>query len=117
MTNSNRKGKNGELDAAARLREILPGVDFRRSVQYNGYSKGAQADLVGLDGLHVEVKRIESGSKTVYKWVEQAERDAADDVAVVLHRSNLNQWLCIVSLDKLVELSCLIVEAKYNESK
>jgi len=46
-----------------------------------------------------------SGTKTLYKWMEQAERDAEKgQVPVVMHRSNLQPWLVIVPLDRLKDL-------------
>ena len=105
MTNSRTKGKLGELEAAKVLAEIL-GMEVRRSQQYSG--AGHTADLYGLPGVHVEVKRTESFR--LWKAVGQASADAsADDVPVVLHRKSREPWVVIVKLEDLVKLSGLVV--------
>ena len=104
MTNSNQKGKRGELELVQQLKKLLPGPHWRRSQQYCGMDDG-EPDVVGLESLHIECKRVESGTKTLYKWMEQAERDAEKgQVPVVMHRSNLQPWLVIVPLDRLKDL-------------
>ena len=109
MTNSNQKGKRGELELVKRLKEILPGKGWRRSQQFCGYTAEGEADIVGdVKDLHIECKRVEAGTKTVYKWVEQAERDAGGGGPIVMHKANLQPWLAIVPLDRLIELSAII---------
>lgn len=115
MTNSNAKGKRGELELVKQLKEILPGKGWRRSQQFCGYTAEGEADIVGdIKDLHIECKRVEAGTKTVYKWVEQAERDAGGDVSIVMHKANLQPWLVIVPLDRLIELSA-IIQRELNE--
>ena len=64
-----------------------------------------EPDVVGVHSLHIECKRVESGTKTLYKWVDQAERDAENgQIPIVMHRSSLQPWLVIVPLDRLKEL-------------
>lgn len=53
--NSRQKGARGERELAVLLREY--GFDSRRGQQYSGVS--GDADVVGLPGIHVEVKRVE----------------------------------------------------------
>ena len=104
MTNSRMKGKRGELELVKKLKALLPGPNWRRSQQYNGYAEGGQADLVGVENLHIECKRVEAGSKTVYRWVEQAETDSEPhQIPVVMHKANLQPWLVIIPLDRLEE--------------
>jgi len=114
MTNSKAKGKRGELELVRKLKEFWPGLPWRRSQQFCGYVPEGQADIIGgLDGLHIECKRVEAGSKTVYKWLNQAETDAArDEIPVVMHKSNINQWICIVSLYNLPALAEAIENGK-----
>ena len=65
------KGKRGEREIAGLLRDY--GYDARRGVQYHG---GADSpDVVGLPGVHIEVKRTETLS--LYPAMEQAKHDAA----------------------------------------
>ena len=89
--NSKRKGKDGELELARKLREH--GYDVRRSVQYNGKEEDGQADLLGLPGIHVECKRTER--LNLYDAVGQAQRDSKgkNQIPVVFHRKNCCPWL------------------------
>jgi hypothetical protein len=98
--NSREKGKRGEREAAAALSGLL-GVDVRRSQQYAGGIDSA--DVVGVDGLHVEVKHQER--MQLYKWMAQAVGDASDDsVPLVMHRQNRREWLCTVRFIDLLRL-------------
>jgi hypothetical protein len=107
LTNSKQKGKRGELELVKRLKDILPGKPWRRSQQFCGAN--GDADVVGVKDLHIECKRVEAGTKKVYDWLDQAERDArSDQVPVIMHKANLQPWLCIVPLDRLIELSAII---------
>lgn len=49
------KGKRGERELAGILRKY--GFDSRRGQQYSGAN--GDADVAGLPGIHVEVKRVE----------------------------------------------------------
>ena len=55
MTNSRRKGADGERELAKKLKEY--GYDTRRGQQYSGAN--GDADVVGLPGIHIECKRVE----------------------------------------------------------
>lgn len=90
MTNSKQKGKRGELECASVLREL--GFDsVRRSVQYNGKGDGL-ADLIGIDGVHIEVKRDEH--LNIYDAMDQAKGDAKEgETPVVIFRKNNKKWL------------------------
>lgn len=90
------KGKRSELELAYRFRE-LGFQDARRSQQHCGAADSA--DVVGIPGIHSEVKRCECLS--VYTAYEQAVRDAegTKDIPVVFHRRNGQRWLAIISLD------------------
>ena len=97
--NSKAKGKRGELELAAKLREY--GFTSRRGVQYNGAD--GSADVVGLPGIHIEVKRTEK--LNVCEAMKQAQRDAKEGEApAVFHRKNREQWLVTMSLSDWVAL-------------
>jgi Holliday junction resolvase len=100
--NSKRKGKTGELELARKLKEH--GYDVRRSVQYNGKEEDGQADLVGLQGIHIECKRTEK--LNLYDAVNQAKRDSdgKGEIPVVFHRRNNCEWLAILPLDDFIKL-------------
>ena len=87
--NSKRKGKRGELEWAAYCRQ--QGYDCRRTAQYCG-NTGDASDVVGLTGIHQEVKRVEH--LNIYEAIEQAERDKKDfEIPIVAHRKNRFPWL------------------------
>ena len=86
--NSKQKGKRGELEAARLLRSL--GFPARRTAQYCGYTGDAD-DLIGVDGLHLEVKRCENIRMT--EWLEQAKHDSLEgDVPVVMFRRSREPW-------------------------
>ena len=105
---SRNKGKTGELELSKILSRML-GVNAHRSQQFCGANH--DGDVSGVPGIHVECKRTESGTTTVYKWLDQAEADARlGDVPVVFHRKNNMPWLAVVDLSDLVELSRCVVD-------
>lgn len=101
MTNSKQKGKRGELECADVLRKLgFPEV--RRSVQYNGKGDGL-ADLIGINGVHIEVKRNEH--LNIYDAYEQAEGDArSGDTPTVIFRKNNKRWLVALSIEDWAKL-------------
>lgn len=101
--NSRDKGKRGELELAKKLKEY--GYDCRRSQQYCG--SNGDADVVGLPGIHIEVKRVEK--LNLYNAVSQAVGEAQDgEIPAVFHRKNNRNWLVTIPLDEWMKL--------YNES-
>ena len=95
MVNSRRKGKEGELEFARECREA--GYEAaRRSQQYCGVA--GDADVIGLPGLHVEVKRV--NRLNIEQAMEQACSDAqAGELPVVAHRKDGGKWLVTMELD------------------
>ena len=97
--NSKRKGAGGERELARKLREY--GYDCRRGQQYNGAD--GSADVIGLPGIHPEVKRVER--LNISDAMSQAISDAKDEEKpVVFHRKNNESWLVTMRLDDWVEL-------------
>lgn len=88
------KGKDGERELARRLREY--GYDAKRGVQYHG---GADSpDVVGLPGIHIEVKRVEA--LRLYEALNQSINDAGKhELPAVFHRKNKSPWVVIMRLD------------------
>ena len=77
------KGKRGEREVALILREH--GFEARRGQQYCGAN--GDADVVGVPGLHIEVKRTEKFR--MYEALDQAINDAREDeLPVVFTRKN-----------------------------
>lgn len=95
--NSRRKGKTGELEFARLCRE--QGYDVRRGQQYNGL---AGEDVVGLPGIHVEVKRVEK--LNLDAAMAQAIRDAGGKIPIVAHRKNGGKWMITMDQDGFFEI-------------
>ena len=96
---SRNKGKEGEREVARILRE--KGYDASRGVQYHGGPDSP--DVVGLPGVHLEVKRTES--LRLYDAMQQARDDAGKgEVPVVLHRKNRHSWVAIMDMDNFLEM-------------
>ena len=102
--NSKQKGKRGELEACKELKKY--GYSCHRTAQYNGKELDSKADIVGVRGLHIEVKRVER--LNIEAAMEQAQRDAKSEIPVVMHRKNGKPWLITLSADdffgKIVKL-------------
>ena len=96
-----RKGRGGELELVRILRgrgfpEVRPG----RPVSY-----GTEPDVVGLPGVHIEVKRVER--LNVPEAMNQAIRDSEkfnDGWPVLFHRRSRSQWLCTMRLSDWITL-------------
>jgi hypothetical protein len=92
--NSRTKGKRGELEAAHILKEY--GYDARRGQQFAGIN--GDADIVGLPGIHLEIKRVEK--LNIDSAMEQSIRDAREgEVPAVMHRKNRKSWLVTMPFD------------------
>lgn len=99
MTNSRQKGARGERELAKLLRYM--GYDARRGQQYCGAN--GDADVVGLDGLHIECKRVER--LNIHQAMEQAESDAREkEKPAVFHRKDRTDWLVTMKLEDFMEL-------------
>ena len=62
-------------------------------------SFGDVPDLVGLPGIHIEVKRAEQ--VRLSEWMQQAETDSkrfSDGMPVVFHRRSREPWLVTMRL-------------------
>ena len=95
---SREKGKRGERAVAALFREY--GFDAHRGQQYHGGPDSP--DVVGVPGLHIEVKRTER--LNLYDALAQAKRDAGEDLPVVIHRKNDSEWVVIMSFTDWMKL-------------
>lgn len=97
--NSKNKGKRGELEVAHILQDR--GFDARRSQQYCGATEDA-ADVVGLPGYHIEVKRCEN--IRLMDWIRQAERDAGENVPLVVFRQSHEKWRVVLDFETFLEI-------------
>lgn len=93
------KGKRGERELARILKDH--GYNARRGQQYSGAS--GDADVVGLPGFHIEVKRVER--LRLYDALAQAQHDAREDEKpVVIHRQNGRGWVVILTLEDFLQI-------------
>ena len=92
---SQAKGRRGEREFAAAMRNYgFPNVSAAPPLNY-----GTVPDVVGLPGVHCEIKRVER--LNVLQAMQQASRDAEkfqDGLPVVFHRRNKAEWLCTMRL-------------------
>ena len=90
---------------AKKLNEF--GFKTRRGQQYSGIGG---ADVVGIDGVHIECKYTDRGHGLTYEWIEQAVRDSGKgEIPVVMHKrvskeSRGNEWLVTMRLEDFKEL-------------
>jgi len=97
--NSRNKGKRGELELAAFLRDR--GFEARRGQQHAGGVESPDV-VTSLRDVHFEVKRVEAGNP--YVWLEQAIRDAGYKTPVVAHRKSQQGWIAVMRLEDLLDL-------------
>ncbi len=96
--NSRAKGAKGERELANKLKEY--GYKCRRGQQFSGLEG---EDVVGLDYIHIECKRVEK--LNVEEALKQAKRDAKDNqMPAVFHRKNGEKWKVTMQLDDWINL-------------
>lgn len=96
--NSRQKGAAGERELANKLKEY--GFACRRGQQFSGAS--GDADVIGLDKIHIECKRAER--LNLSKAMSQSIRDCSNgNIPVVMHRKNREDWLVTMQLSQWVE--------------
>lgn len=92
--NSRTKGKVGERELAKILQGY--GYDAHRGQQYSGLL--GDADVVGVDGIHIECKRREQIQDEAF--IQQAERDARKgEIPVVMYRRSREKWKVCLRLE------------------
>lgn len=89
---SKEKGKRGEREVAALLREY--GFGARRGQQFSGGDDSPDVKHT-MDGFHIEVKRTERFY--LYPALEQAQEDKRPhEVPLVFHRTNRGEWVIVM---------------------
>lgn len=103
--NSKQKGKSGELEFAHECQKH-GFEDVHRTAQTNGKLEHSLADCEGLDGIHIEVKRVER--LNIDEAMEQSIRDLKTKkekrIPVVFHRKNRKPWKATMLFEDWVEL-------------
>lgn len=98
--NSKQKGKKGELEIVHLLKE-KGYTNARRTAQYCGAN--GDADIIALDGIHMEIKRVER--LNIDDAIAQAVADAREgEKPAVFHRKNRKGWLVTMPLEEWLEL-------------
>ena len=98
---SRRKGKRGELEAAAEIQRLFR-TEARRGQQFCGGSESPDI-VTAIEKVHFEVKRAETFR--LYAAMGQAIADAGENIPVILHRMNNQPWVVVVRLDDLPKLA------------
>ncbi len=98
MVNSKQKGARGEREWAKVCRDEGYS-NARRGQQYNGLEG---EDVVGLPGIHNEVKRVQR--LNIYDAMAQAKADADGKIPIVAHRKNHCEWLVTMTAEDWFKL-------------
>lgn len=109
--NSRAKGKEAEQELARVLRSLgFP--DARRTQQYSG-TEGT-SDITGIAGLHIECKHSKKVTMAfLLKWMQQAIRDATDDVIpVVMFKKNRGEWMLMYRVGDVAEVAIALRDAR-----
>lgn len=97
--NSRKKGATGERELSNILKEY--GYKTRRGQQYCGAN--GDADVVGLEGIHIECKRVQQ--LNIDKAIEQANKDRKlQEKPAIFHRKNRQEWKVTMYLEDWIEL-------------
>ena len=101
--NSREKGKRGERYVADFFKEH--GYDAHRSAQFCGKT-GQAADVIGVNGVHLEVKFQEK--MCLYDWMAQAVRDSEAEgkgnIPVVIHKQSRKDMLVTMRAEDWIKL-------------
>ena len=100
---SRERGKRGERMLSKQF--VAAGyTEARRSVQYNGRARGAEADVVGVPGLSIESKFVER-LNIVGAYRQSCENaKGTDDIPIVCHKRDREPWLVTLSLDDFIRI-------------
>lgn len=98
MVNSRQKGKRGELELCATLKEVM-GWTARRSVQFCGDAGDSDLIVEEHPNLFVEGKRVEQ--LNLHKAMTLAVEQAREKLPIVCHRKDRTEWLLTLRLEDL----------------
>ncbi len=106
---SQQKGRRGEVELANLIRDTW-GYEVKRGQVFNH-----QSDIIGLKGIHFEVKRVEK--LNIHKAMEQAREEAKkrrDGEPCVFHRINREGWLVTMDLETFMDMYGAWYEERYT---
>lgn len=96
--NSREKGAKGERELANLISDR--GYKCIRGQQRSGLE---QADVIGLDYIHIECKRVEN--LNLDKAMEQSKRDSkSGEIPAVFHRKNNQKWKVTLEFEDFMTL-------------
>ncbi len=105
LINSKRKGKVGELRIAKALRNLFPGCEARRGVQYAGGTDSPDVLIPSVaESLHIEVKCGKQVPKWLYKVMDQAHDDGGSKCCVAIVQGHCREPVVIVALEDLLAM-------------
>jgi hypothetical protein len=104
--NSRRKGKVGELEAAAEINRLLPGAHARRSQQHSGTESASDLIAPGLPNLWLEVKRVQA--LNIQAVMEKSLEQCGELAPVIVHRRNDSPWLVTFRLEDIIRVAAQI---------
>jgi Holliday junction resolvase len=101
------KGARGEREVVAILKhEGYDDAERTAGMQANGFVR-KHADVHGLPGLHMEVKRQETLHLDAWHAQAEAESEVSGDVPVVVYRRSGKPWRVSMDLKEFIMLySC-----------
>lgn len=115
--NSKQKGKAGELEFAHEC-EKYGFSKVHRTAQTNGKLEQSLADCEGLEGIHIEVKRVEK--LNIDDAMEQSIRDLETKkekrIPVVFHRKNRKPWKATMLFEDWVKIYKVWLKNKDKEN-
>jgi len=97
---SQRKGRSGEIELVKILNDNGISAEPGQAVSF-----GSTPDIVGVDGVHAEVKRVER--LNVLEAMNQAIRDSKkfdDGLPTLFHRRNRSPWLVTMTLEDWLKI-------------
>lgn len=100
-----KRGRASRSKGARAERELSKVLNDYGLETHRGYTFHHQSDVVGIDGIHPEVKRVEK--LNIHKAMEQAKEEAVkrqDGRPTVFFRRDRAEWLVCMRLDDWIEL-------------
>lgn len=98
---SRRKGKTGELEVVNFLKER--GLRAQRTAPLQAAGGTGDADVLGVEGCHLEVKRCERVE--IDKWCAQVELASKPaDIPCVVWRRSHQPWRVALPLEDFLDL-------------
>lgn len=97
---SQSKGRRGEIEVASILQSHGIPAEPGQAVSY-----GSTPDIVGVNGIHCEIKRRENVNlAAALAQAEEDSRKFGDGLPAVFHRRNRESWRVTMPLQSWVEL-------------